>query len=424
MLLVAAAMIPSTPQAFPPGLLDQQEAQAQLELKDRALAACAEGITIADARLPDQPLIYINAGFERLTGYSVAEVLGRNCRFLQGPETDPATVDLLRRAIREQREITVQLLNYRKDGTPFWNRLSITPVRDEAGLVTHLIGVQSDVTAEVEAQEALRLANQRLESAARIIKQDLEAAAESQQALLPAGLPRFPGFRFAYRSLPCIDVGGDSLNVLSLDDQHLAVYVLDVSGHGVAAALLSVTLTYMLSAAPDRSFLYHPAPDSPGGYAVTPPAEVVARLNRQFCPNSPMSRYFTMLYGILNKQTGAFCYVAAGHLGPIHLQTGSPPLIGDTTGIPVGVLANTAYEEQTIHLAPGDRLYLCTDGLYEAENHAREDFGVARLLSVLEAGRTSSLEQSLASLMDRVEQWHGGNGAADDSSILAIERTA
>ncbi len=416
-------MFPSTPQTLPAGLLDKQEAQAQLVLKDRALAACAEGITIADARLPDQPLIYINAGFERLTGYSVAEVLGRNCRFLQGPQTDPATVETLRQAIREQRAVTVQLLNYRKDGTPFWNRLSITPVRDEAGLVTHLIGVQSDVTAEVEAKEGLRLANRRLESAARIIKQDLEAAAESQQALLPVDLPSFPGFQFAYRSRPCIDVGGDSLNVLSLDDQHLAVYVLDVSGHGVAAALLSVTLTYMLLAPPDRSLLYHAAADGSGAYAVTRPAEVVARLNRQFSPNSPMARYFTMLYGILNKRTGEFCYVAAGHLGPIHVSASAAPETGETTGIPVGVLAHAAYEESTITLAPGARLYLCTDGLYESENGAQEEFGVERLIELLDEGRAASLEESLDSLMDRVEKWRGGNGAADDSSILAIERT-
>ncbi|MCL4796144.1 MAG: SpoIIE family protein phosphatase [Bryobacteraceae bacterium] len=416
-------MFPSTPQPLPAGLLDKQEAQAQLILKDRALAACAEGITIADARLPDQPLIYINAGFERLTGYPVAEVLGRNCRFLQGPETDPATVETLRQAIREQRAVTVELLNYRKDGTPFWNRLSITPVRDEAGVVTHLIGVQSDVTAEVEAKEGLRLANRRLESAARITKQDLEAAAESQQALLPVDLPSFPGFRFAYRSRPCIDVGGDSLNVLSLDDQHLAVYVLDVSGHGVAAALLSVTLTYMLLAPPDRSLLYHAAADGSGAYAVTRPAEVVARLNRQFSPNSPMARYFTMLYGILNKRTGEFCYVAAGHLGPVHVRADAEPLTGETTSIPVGVLAHAAYEERTITLAPGERLYLCTDGLYESENGAQEEFGVERLIEVLDEGRAASLEESLDSLMDRVEKWRGGNGAADDSSILAIERT-
>jgi phosphoserine phosphatase RsbU/P len=159
--------------------LDIEQAQAQLELKDRALAASAEGITIADARLPDQPLIYANAGFERLTGYSVAEVLGRNCRFLQGSATDLATVDELRTAIGQQREVTVQLLNYRKDGTPFWNRLSITPVHDSSGEVTHFIGVHSDVTAEKGARDALQDTNQRLEAASEAMKRDLQAACRS-----------------------------------------------------------------------------------------------------------------------------------------------------------------------------------------------------------------------------------------------------
>ena len=117
--------------------LDSQRVRAQLELKDRALASSAEGITIADAGLPDNPLIYANAGFEKLTGYSVAEVIGRNCRFLQGPGTNPEAVEELRTAIRNKRAVTVILLNYRKDGTPFWNRLAITPVRDAAGAVTH-----------------------------------------------------------------------------------------------------------------------------------------------------------------------------------------------------------------------------------------------------------------------------------------------
>jgi len=422
MLQETAAMIPTPLEATLAKLLDRQAAQAQLELKDRALAACAEGITIADARLPDQPLIYINAGFERLTGYPVEEVLGRNCRFLQGPGTDPATVDALRAAIREQREITVQLLNYRKDGTPFWNRLSITPVRDAAGEVTHLIGVQSDVTGEVEAQEALVVANKRLKSAADIIKQDLEAAAETQRALLPVDLPRFPGFHFAYRTRPCIDVGGDSLNVLALDDQHLGVYILDVAGHGVAAALLSVTLTYMLSAAPERSFLYEADPEKPGTYGIASPANVVSRLNRQFLPAGGVTRHFTMVYGVLNRESGEFRYVAAGHLGPVHCTSGASPIVGETTGIPVGLLESAAFEERTIRLEPGDRIYMVTDGILESENAVPEEFGVERLLEAFEAGQAHGLDDSVKTVMSRVEEWSGQRGAADDSSILAIER--
>lgn len=109
---------------------------AWLALKDRALDVAAEGITIADAREPDRPLIYANEGFERMTGYPVAEVLGRNCRFLQGPATDPAAMAEIRAALAESRACVVEILNYRKDGSAFWNRLSITPVRDVAGEVT------------------------------------------------------------------------------------------------------------------------------------------------------------------------------------------------------------------------------------------------------------------------------------------------
>lgn len=415
-------MTPTTANAAPAKRLDNERARAQLELKDRALAASAEGITIADASLPDTPLIYTNAGFERLTGYSVADVLGRNCRFLQGPGTDPATGDTLRTAIREKREVTVQLLNYRKDGTPFWNRLSITPVQAASGAVTHFIGVQSDVTAEKQAKEALQTANERLEIASRAMKRDLEAAADLQHALLPVELPEFPGMNFAYRFRPCSDVGGDSLNVLSLDGRHVALYILHVSGHGVAAALLSVTLTHMLSVVPDRSFLYHAATDGTSKYCITPPAEVVSRLNRHFLSNPGVSRFFTMIYGILDRETGEFRYVAAGHLGPIHFSRSSGRSIGETGGIPVGLLASATYEEHAVTLSRGDRLYLCTDGIMEAENAAEEEFGLERLLETLDGSRDSPLGDSLSLVMKRVERWSAPTGTTDDASMLAIER--
>ena len=127
-----------------------------LVLKERALDVAAEGVAIADARFPDRPLIYVNKGFERMTGYAVAEVLGRNCRFLQGPETGAEAIAEIRAALAECRECLVEILNYRKDGSTFWNRLSITPVRDPSGEVTHFIGIQSDVTARREAEDGLR----------------------------------------------------------------------------------------------------------------------------------------------------------------------------------------------------------------------------------------------------------------------------
>ena len=405
-----------------PDILDSRRASAQLELKDRALAATFEGITIADAGLPDNPLIYANAGFERLTGYSVSEVLGRNCRFLQGPGTDLEAVAALRTAIREKRAVTVQLLNYRKDGAPFWNRLSITPVLDASGAVTHFIGVQSDVTIEKEAKDALEKANERLEAASQQTKRELEAAGAVQRSLLPVELIHVPGYNFAFKFRPCSDVGGDSLNVVPLDEYHLAVYILDVSGHGVAAALLSVTLSHMLSVVPERSFLYQSSTDKPGSYSIASPADVVSRLNRHFLANPAALQFFTMIYGILDLRAAEFRYVAAGHLSPIHFPRGQEPRIHDAGSVPVGLLPSATYEEHSLTLSPGDRLYLCTDGVFEAENGDGQELGVQGLIETLSRNRDLPIEEGLSSVLQSVEEWSAPAGPPDDASVLAIER--
>jgi len=129
--------------------------QAAVHLRDQAIAASRVGIVIADARLPDMPLIYVNPAFEQMTGYSATDVLGLNCRFLQGPQGDQAPRQELRAAIREQRHCTVTLLNFRKDGTPFWNELTISPVFDDGGELTHFVGIQGDVTARIRSEKAL-----------------------------------------------------------------------------------------------------------------------------------------------------------------------------------------------------------------------------------------------------------------------------
>lgn len=127
-----------------------------LRIQDRAMQSTSEGIIIADACSPDFPMIYANKGFESITGYSVAEAIGRNCRFLQGPDTDPSAVASLREAIRTLKPVTVELLNYRKDGTSFWNKLSISPVCNESGNLTHFVGIQFDVTGHRRTEEQLR----------------------------------------------------------------------------------------------------------------------------------------------------------------------------------------------------------------------------------------------------------------------------
>jgi diguanylate cyclase (GGDEF)-like protein/PAS domain S-box-containing protein len=121
-----------------------------------ALGATPSGVAVADLRLPDQPLIYVNPAFERLAGLPREELLGRNCRFLQDPDTDPAAVARIRAAVAAGEECRETVLNVRGPGrTPWWNELHLAPIRDASGEVVQYIGVQVDVTARVEAERAL-----------------------------------------------------------------------------------------------------------------------------------------------------------------------------------------------------------------------------------------------------------------------------
>src|SRR5918993_4348410 len=127
----------------------------KLRLLDRAVTASTNSISITDLNQPDDPLVYVNPAFERTTGYAAEEVLGRNCRFLQGDDRDQPALGELRAAVREGRHCSVVLRNYRKDGTLFWNELSIYPVRDEERRVTNFVGVQNDITERIRAEEIL-----------------------------------------------------------------------------------------------------------------------------------------------------------------------------------------------------------------------------------------------------------------------------
>ncbi len=152
---------------------DRKRAEEMLWLYDRAMAATSTGVTIFDATNPEHPIIYCNPAFESMTGYRREEIIGKNCRFLQGSDTDSEALEIIRQALTTERECQVILKNYRKDGTIFWNSFSISPVRDKTGKLTHFIGVQRDITDRKQAEEAL---------------QNSEAQSRKQAAQLAAAL--------------------------------------------------------------------------------------------------------------------------------------------------------------------------------------------------------------------------------------------
>ena len=135
--------------------MSQFQNNLSFETLINAVESSGNGIVIADCLQPDMPLIYVNPGFIKMTGYQLEEITGKNCRFLQGPETNQADVDKLRQAIKSKEKCRVVLLNYKKNGEKFWNDLSMAPVFDANGQLTNFIGVQDDITMQKEAHDAM-----------------------------------------------------------------------------------------------------------------------------------------------------------------------------------------------------------------------------------------------------------------------------
>ena len=143
-------------------ITERKLTEMQLLTRNQAVEHSPSGISITDARLPDMPLIYINPAFEAQTGYSIEEIIGRNCRFLQGTDREQKEVAEIRQAIEEERPCFVVLRNYRKDGTLFYNELSLAPIHNEEGILTHYVGISTDVTERFTAAEQIRQQNEAL----------------------------------------------------------------------------------------------------------------------------------------------------------------------------------------------------------------------------------------------------------------------
>ncbi|MGC9504082.1 PAS domain S-box protein [Baaleninema sp.] len=144
-------------------ITERKQVEERLRLSERAIAGSSNGIVMADARLPDMPIIFVNPAFEKVTGYSIEEVLGQNCRFLQKGDRRQPELDRLREAIRHRRSCTVILRNYRKDGSLFWNELNISPIFDDKGQLTHYLGIPNDITEFRKQELERRIVQKRLE---------------------------------------------------------------------------------------------------------------------------------------------------------------------------------------------------------------------------------------------------------------------
>ncbi len=258
----------------------------------------------------------------------------------------------------------------------------------------------------------------RLGEALAASRRDLEAAAELQRALLPRPGREWPAVRSAWRLHPANLVAGDVFGVHTLDARHTAFYLLDVAGHGVSSAMLSFSLSQMLS---PEGLLLRPA--AGGGAAPVPPAEVLADLNARFQADVDSMKYFTILYGLIDAETDQITIAQGGHPPPVLARGGVIERIGEP-GFPIGMLPGLAFDEETHAFAPGDRLFLYSDGVTECPNAERRPFQIDRLEQAVREGRSRSLDATVSAIEHDLRAWSASEHFPDDVTLLGLERRA
>ena len=241
---------------------------------------------------------------------------------------------------------------------------------------------------------------------------DLEAAAKVQQSLLPNEPVEIPQLLIQWNYTPCEELAGDFLNYAKLDDNTLALYVVDVSGHGAASALLAVAIGRVLSSVVSATSLLVRQDPFTGNRLVTAPITVLGELNRRFPMDSQGGLHFTILYGLLDLRTKLFRYACGGHPQPVLLRRGEAARFAEGEGFAVGWFDDIEFEEFTLQLESGDRLYLDAN-LEQLTNE--------KMLAELDATSKLPLTEQVQHLRNIVDQWCKPHGPRDDVSILATE---
>ncbi len=274
----------------------------------------------------------------------------------------------------------------------------------------------------VSLERALHQQNAELRDANERIHRGLRAAARVQRSMLPQGNVANEHVRTAWTYVPTEELAGDAVGLHLIDERYLAAYVVDVSGHGVPAALLSVTAMHAMEPMSEGASLLRNMDGTSGLGTVQQPARVAAEMNRRFRASDHDGLYLTMVLAVLDTHTGRLQFTSAGHPPPVLMRGSEIVSHGCTGGFPIAMLDDAEYEEAAVQLEPGDRIFLYSDGLPEqSEPAARELFGQERLISLLKQHCGSALDTVVAQIIDALSGWAKGTRFDDDVSLVLIE---
>jgi PAS domain S-box-containing protein len=296
------------------------------------------------------------------------------------------------------------------DGTYIETEIKVTLIRSNTGVPTGLLGITRDITQRKRLERELSESLAALRARTNILEKDIMMAQSIQRALLPDGPPSCEGFRIEYKYLPLEAVGGDYFNIIPLEEGGLSVFLGDVSGHGVPAALF---LSLLKS---ESSKLLREYASEPVAYITALNAEMLGNMH---------SYFITAVYGLFTRNGNSVTglkLVSAGHPPPIlHRQKGDIIEYLDVRGKVLGVHAHPEYLHIDVPLGRGDRVFFYTDGLPEMMNPGGELLGFDRLLDVIRRSRQNDLTVTLDEIMADVNRYRDTSPLTDDTVIIGIE---
>jgi PAS domain S-box-containing protein len=372
---------------------DQKRAEERLQRLSSAVEQTADSVLITDRQ---GRIEYVNPAFETTTGYTRAEVLGRNPNILQSGVQGPEFYRELWDTILRGEPFRGTIINRKKNGDLYYAEQTITGLRDRDGSINHFVSVLKDMTERRMLQER---------------EIEMELGAKVQRRLFPAAAPQLVGYDLAGAVFPAEATSGDYFDFIPVSEGSWAIVVADVTGHGVGPALVMAEVRAHL-----RS-LFHTTPDL---------VEIMSTINQFLAEDLDDNLFVTMLLTTLELETGRCTYVNSGHpSGLVIDRCGEVVARMDSVCLPLGLFADRwQCVENRFALGRGDIAVLVTDGVLESESPGGEEFGAARLLEVLAEHRQRPAREIVDHIYGAVRGFADDAKQEDDVTIVICKRHA
>ncbi len=246
----------------------------------------------------------------------------------------------------------------------------------------------------------------------------LLSAAHIQRSLIPTRQPRYDNLHYSWKYMPCKQVGGDLFNIVQLDEQTVMTYLIDVSGHGISSAMVTVSVHQSLSRHTGQ--LVKRPTERPPFYEITSPRRVLQELETEY-PFERFEEFFTISYLLINPHTGHLRYSNAGHLPPLLLRRDGSVERLNAGGTVIGIGNLVDFEEGETRLNPGDRIFMYTDGITEHFDETGEAYGEARFLEQLLSQRDKLLDDVTQNALIAMREFGGSTLPIDDVTLIGME---